>query len=277
MKTRFGRMFVLGFKQMQDPYYQGFAAQMSFYIMLSIVPTFIVLSSLLGLLDVSMDIINGWIGKYVAPSMAETLQGLLKYRSATTSNVVMIIMALWAASRAQFSMMRIANYTYSGGRTTGNFFRERFRSIRTMAMTMFTLAFVIIIPVYGEMILKLVFGKIIEGSMIDSLWTFLRWPLAGALYFLMVSYNYYVLPIERMSFREIVPGSIFGAVGMLVVTIVYSNYASYTVNYDIIYGSLASIVALLMWFYFLSWVLCLGILFNKVWKDTKGGGELNEF
>ncbi len=277
MKTRFGRMFVLGFKQMQDPYYQGFAAQMSFYIMLSIVPTFIVLSSLLGLLDVSMDIINGWIGKYVAPSMAETLQGLLKYRSATTSNVVMIIMALWAASRAQFSMMRIANYTYSGGRTTGNCFRERFRSIRTMAMTMFTLAFVIIIPVYGEMILKLVFGKIIEGSMIDSLWTFLRWPLAGALYFLMVSYNYYVLPIERMSFREIVPGSIFGAVGMLVVTIVYSNYASYTVNYDIIYGSLASIVALLMWFYFLSWVLCLGILFNKVWKDTKGGGELNEF
>lgn len=277
MKNRFVRMFVLGFKQMQDPYYQGFAAQMSFYIMLSLVPTFIVLSSLLGLLDVSMDIINEWIGQYVAPSMAETLQGLLKYRSATTSNIIMIIMALWAASRAQFSMMRIANYTYSSGRTTGNFFRERFRSFRTMAMTMFTLAFVIIIPVYGEMILKLVFGKIIEGSVIDSLWTFLRWPLAGALYFLMVSYNYYVLPIERMSFREVVPGSILGAVGMLVVTIVYSNYANYTVNYDIIYGSLASIVALLMWFYFLSWVLCLGILFNKVWKDTKGGSADNEF
>ncbi len=277
MKSRFGRMFVLGFKQMQDPYYQGFAAQMSFYIMLSLVPTFIVLSSLLGLLDISTDFINDWIGQYVAPAMAETLQGLLRYRSATTSNVVMIIMALWAASRAQFSMMRIANYTYSGGRTTGNFFKERLRSLRTMAMTMFTLAFVIVIPVYGEMILKLVFGKIIEGSLIDSLWTFLRWPLAGALYFLMVSYNYYVLPTERMRFREIVPGSIFGAIGMLVVTIVYSNYANYVVNYDIIYGSLASIVALLMWFYFLSWALCLGILFNKVWKDTKGGGEMYEF
>lgn len=277
MKSRFGRMFVLGFKQMQDPYYQGFAAQMSFYIMLSLVPTFIVLSSLLGLLDISTDFINDWIGQYVAPAMAKTLQGLLRYRSATTSNVVMIIMALWAASRAQFSMMRIANYTYSGGRTTGNFFKERFRSLRTMAMTMFTLAFVIVIPVYGEMILKLVFGKIIEGSLIDGLWTLLRWPLAGTLYFLMVSYNYYVLPTERMGFREIVPGSIFGAIGMLVVTIVYSNYANYTVNYDIIYGSLASIVALLMWFYFLSWALCLGILFNKVWKDTKGGGEMYEF
>ena len=87
----------------------------------------------------------------------------------------------------------------------------------------------------------------------------------------MVSYNYYVLPNEKLSFREIVPGSIFGAIGMLVVTIVYSNYADYTVNYDIIYGSLANIAALLMWFYFLAWVLCLGILFNKVWRDTRDG------
>ncbi len=271
MKSRFARMTILGFKQLQDPYYQGFAAQMSFYIMLSLVPTLIVLSRLLGLLDISIDIINEWIVKYVSPSMADTLRGLLKNRPATTSNIVMIITALWAASRAQFSMMRIANYTYSGGKTTGNFWRERFRSFRTMAMTVFTLAFVIIIPVYGEAILKLVFGKIIVGSVIDSLWTFLRWPLAGTLYFLMVSYNYYVLPNEKLSFREIVPGSIFGAIGMLVVTIVYSNYADYTVNYDIIYGSLANIAALLMWFYFLAWVLCLGILFNKVWRDTRDG------
>ncbi|MGC2872567.1 YihY/virulence factor BrkB family protein [Ihubacter sp. rT4E-8] len=271
MKSRFARMTILGFKQLQDPYYQGFAAQMSFYIMLSLVPTLIVLSRLLGLLDISIDIINEWIVKYVSPSMADTLRGLLKNRPATTSNIVMIITALWAASRAQFSMMRIANYTYSGGKTTGNFWRERFRSFRTMAMTVFTLAFVIIIPVYGEAILKLVFGKIIVGSVIDSLWTFLRWPLAGTLYFLMVSYNYYVLPNEKLSFREIVPGSIFGAIGMLVVTIVYSNYADYTANYDIIYGSLANIAALLMWFYFLAWVLCLGILFNKVWRDTRDG------
>ena len=39
-------------------------------------------------------------------------------------------------------------------------------------------------------------------------------------------------------------------------------------NYDILYGTLSSIVALLFWFYFLAWVLCLGILINKVLDDT---------
>lgn len=265
-------MVLLGIKQFSDPYYQGFAAQMSFYIMLSLVPTIIVLSQLLGILDISLDFLNEWIGKYVAPGMGETLKNLLSYRPATTSNIVLIVMALWAASRAQFSMMRIANYTYTSGRTTGNFWKERFRSLKTMSLTVFTLAFVAVILVYGKLILQLILGQIIDGTMIDMLWTWLRWPLAGMLYFLMVSYNYYVLPNEKLPFREIVPGSIFGSVGMLVVTIVYSYYANYAVNYDIIYGSLASMVALLFWFYFLSWALCLGILFNKVWKDTGDSG-----
>ena len=42
MKSRAVKMILLGIKQFRDPYYQGFAAQMSFYILLSLVPTVIV-------------------------------------------------------------------------------------------------------------------------------------------------------------------------------------------------------------------------------------------
>lgn len=272
MRSRLYTMILLGIKQFRDPYYQGFAAQMSFYFILSIVPALIVLSQLLGIMDISMDFIEEWITQYVAPSMAKMLMQMLDYKPATTSNIIMIIMALWAASRSQFSMMRIANYTYTSGKTTGGFFSERIRSLKTMSITLFTFAFVAIILVYGKMILFTIFGLLVEGTTLEILWTIFRWPIAGTLYFLMVSYNYYVLPNEKLRFREIVPGSIFGAIGMLLVTIVYSAYANYTVNYNIIYGSLASIVALMFWFYFLSWVLILGILFNKVWKDTKPAG-----
>lgn len=272
MKSRLLQMILLGIKQFRDPYYQGFAAQMSFYIMLSLVPTLIVLSQILGLLEISMDMLVGWIELYVAPKMADTLMTVLYARpsGAATSNIIMILMALWASSRAQFSLMRITNYTYSSGQFTGGFFRERVRSIKTMALTLFTIAFVVIILVYGKVILTLIMGPLVEGSIINTLWTWVRWPLAGALYFLMVSYLYYVLPYEKLEYKEVLPGSCFGAVGMLVVTICYSSYANYAVNYDIIYGSLASIVALLFWFYFLSWALGLGIIFNKVWRDTKG-------
>ncbi|MBR3785240.1 MAG: YihY/virulence factor BrkB family protein [Firmicutes bacterium] len=278
MKSRLLQMILLGIKQFRDPYYQGFAAQMSFYIVLSLVPTLIVLTQILGLLEISLDILVEWIDLYVAPKMADTLLGVIEDRpmGAATSNIIMVLMALWASSRAQFSLMRIANYTYSSGQTTGGFFRERFRSIKTMALTLFTIAFVVIILVYGKVILMLVMGPLVEDSIINTLWTWMRWPLAGVLYFLLVSYVYYVLPYEKLGYKEILPGSCFGAVGMLVVTICYSAYANYAVNYDIIYGSLASIVALMFWFYFLSWALGVGIVFNKVWRDTKGNFRKEE-
>ena len=41
-------MFILGFKQLQDPYYQGFAAQIAFYLLLSMVPIVLLITQILG-------------------------------------------------------------------------------------------------------------------------------------------------------------------------------------------------------------------------------------
>ena len=66
--------------------------------------------------------------------------------------------------------------------------------------------------------MKLGFGAVVGEDISNVLWMLLRWPLGMALYFMMISYNYYMLPIRRVRFRDIVPGSIFAAVGFLVVT-----------------------------------------------------------
>ena len=57
--------------------------------------------------------------------------------------------------------------------------------------------------------------------------------------------------------------------GILVVTWVYSFYITHFSNYDLLYGSLATIVGLLMWFYFMGFVLVIGIVFNAAWEETK--------
>lgn len=48
MRDRLLRMLSLGIRQFKDPYYQGFAAQLSFYFILSIVPIVILISQILG-------------------------------------------------------------------------------------------------------------------------------------------------------------------------------------------------------------------------------------
>lgn len=274
MKDRFFKMLSLGIKQFSDPYYQGFAAQLSFYFLLSIVPILLLISQILTMVfEQDLEDAVGWLIDYFGNSpMTQQIEGLVLGSGSGSGamSVVFIFVAIWAASRAQFSLMRITNFTFTEGQSTGKgFFRDRIRAMKTMAMILILIIFAIVVLMYGNVILKLVLKIVGKEAAAGKIWLILRWPIAIVLYFFMISYIYYVLPSEKIKFKEIIPGSIFAAIGLLLVTALYSNYVSTVANYNVLYGSLATIVALLFWFYFLAWVLCLGVLFNKVWVDTR--------
>jgi len=263
-------MITLGIKQFRDPYYQGFAGQLAFYFILSLVPIIILVSQVAGaIFGASLDSLVDWLLKYASGEVAETIKRLLSYKVALGSNILLIFVALWASSRAKFALVRITNFTLTDGRSTGNgYFRERFRAVVSMSITILTLIMSLVVLVYGQHILELVLSILGIENFAPQLWLILRWPLAAGMYFFMISYDYYSMPSTKVRYREIIPGSIFASIGLLLVTWVYSLYVDQIMDYDILYGSLANLVALMFWFYFLAWVLCLGMLFNKVWMDT---------
>ena len=270
-RERVKRMVILGFRKLSDPYYQGAAAEIAFYFLLSIVPTLILLSQLLGLFSISLDGIKDWLNTdMIQVEGADMILSLLDYSPSGVNSVFLAITAVWAASRAQFAMLRITNYTLTDGISTGKgYVRDRIRSLKTVVITVFTIGFSLVILVYGELILKLVFGIVAGSEIAEKTWVMIRWPIAAGLYFLMISYNYYVLPTHRVPYRAVVPGSIFASIGLMAVTWAYSIYTSVSSGYDILYGSFSNFVALMFWFYLLSWVLFLGVILNKVWWDSR--------
>ena len=264
-------MFIVGFQQIQDPYYHGFAAQISFYLMLSVVPILILIIQLLGLIGISMETALNVVEQYTGNRISNVLSIIFEFSSIGFGNIIFLIIALWAGSRASFAISRIANYTMTEGKNTGkNYFIERARAIVTMLLTMISLVVAIVILCYGKIILigALTALRIDDTSFVDSFWLWLRWPLAFVLYFFIIGYNFYILPTVRKPFRTVIPGALFASIGMLIVSWAYTFYTSSLVNYDIIYGALSSVVALMIWFLLLSWVLILGLMCNKVVEDT---------
>lgn len=267
---RIRKMIILGIQQFQDPYYQGVAAQLAFFMFLSILPTFILLSQVLGFFSLSLSSIEQWVDINVTGAGVDTIRRMLNYSPSGINSFFLAVTALWAASRVQFAMIRVTNYTLTDGITTGEgYVKDRLRSLKTILMTIFTVAFSLIVVVYGPIILNLVLGKVLGAKITEAAWMALRWPLAAALYFLMISYNYYVLPSIRVRYRDIVPGSVFASIGFLAVTFVYNIYTARSVNYDILYGSFSNIVVLMFWFWFIAWVMCLGVTINRVWWATR--------
>ena len=131
-------MVFLGIKRFRDPYYQGFAAQISFYLLLSIVPVLLILTQILGYFNMSVEDVVQWLSAYTGNEISSALHRLIEFSPAGAGNIVFLVVALWAASRAQFAIMRITNYTFTDGQTTGRgYWRERFRAVRTMIVTLF--------------------------------------------------------------------------------------------------------------------------------------------
>ncbi len=266
-------MGLMVIKRMSEPYFQGVAAELAFFFLLSLVPTTLLLGQLLGVFSISLTVVRGLLEQYVTTEMYEALTPYLAFSSSGAVSIVFLAFALWAASKAQYSMMRIANYSFTGHPTGGRgYIKERLRAVKTIVITLFTLVFSLIILVYGELIIRLVttyLNTILHMPFtLDRVWFLLRWPVAWALFLLMISYNYYVLPSEKIPFRKILPGSIVASIGMLLSTSIYSYYATVFANFDLLYGSLAAIVALLFWFYILGYILVIGIQVNVVWDQT---------
>ena len=257
-------------QQFQDPFYQGVAAQIAFSLFLSIIPIIILLSQLLGLFSLSLSEIQHLFGDYITDEGMALVSGLLDYSPSGLNNTFLGIVAIWAASRVHFSLLRVTNYTLTDGEVIGKgYVRDRLASIRNILMTVFTIGFSLIVIVYGELIIKLTFGAVVGEEISTAAWVLIRWPVSIGLYFLMISYNYYMLPTHKVPFKDIIPGSIFAAVGFWVVTYAFSLYTSLAAGSDIIYGSISNIIGLMFWFWLLAWVMCIGVSFNRVWWATR--------
>ena len=57
-------------------------------------------------------------------------------------------------------------------------------------------------------------------------------------------------------------GAIFTSIGWIIVTAIYSFYINNYANYSLFYGTLANLVVLMVWIYFLSYIFVIGLAMN---------------
>ncbi len=260
----FKKLVKMGFhvwRQFDDPYYAGFAAQIAYFFFMSSVPIIIVLTQVLGIFDVSMDFVKEWLETHLSSQMGSVLTGLFSASSTALSNVFMLVLALWGASSLEFSLSRLTTYTLTGGKYRFNFFTERAKAIPMAILSLLAIAFTLTFYVYGEMVANKIFHSEFASTLIGAL----RTPILAALFFVMVLANYYIMPRIKVPVRAIMPGALVATLGIMIVTWLYSLYTANAVDYNVLYGTFSTIVATLLWFYFISWVLCIGMMFNKSW------------
>jgi membrane protein len=182
--------------------------------------------------------------------------------------VVAALLSLWAASSVIKSLMDGFNAAYHIPRN---------RSMSAHIGVGIMLVFLIVIPMLGASSLILFGGTVEHGVM--KLWKVdpILNPLTGSLAVLfravryVIAFNafwaltailYYFGPFRKQRWRDVWAGAFLATVLWLLATLVFSWYVRHITNYNVLYGSIGTGIALLIWMYLLAIIALFGCEFN---------------
>ncbi|HBZ11230.1 MAG TPA: YihY/virulence factor BrkB family protein [Bacillus bacterium] len=259
-------------RRISDNDVTGFAAQLSYFFLLSLFPMLIFLFTLLPYTPLTQQDIFHLI-KDFAPAetytmIKRTISGIMDNRSSGLLSVG-VIATLWAASKGMNSLMKSLNRAYDVEEKRSFIVSRGLSILLTIAM-IFVFILALLLPVFGKQLGLFIFSYLGFSGEFLKIWSVIRWVLTPVILFLVFLAVYYLAPSVKVRFATAVPGSIFASIGWIVVSLGFSFYVSNFGNYTAMYGSIGTIIVLMLWFYFSAIIIMIGGEINSYFTDIQG-------
>lgn len=244
------------------------AAEIAYYMVMALFPVIICMYDLLALILRDPTAVLRIVETLVLPRETQALVSeFLNYVSGNTSQVMFIaalFVMITSASAAFRAMAAIV------GEIHGD---KRFGIVRnTVVSIIFSVTFLlvlylcILLMLTGKHFLLWLDALMPRVSIVWS-WTWLRFLVLFAILLMMILVLYRLTTPRRTSHR-VLPGALFSAVGIVVMSILLSWLIGSSAKYSLVYGSLASVVILLFWFQVFGLLLILGVVLNHALEVT---------
>jgi membrane protein len=254
------------------------AAALTYYSVLALFPAAIAMLSLVGLVGKgpkTVDTLLQILTDVGATSAADTLEPTLTELSTTPSAglalVIGLATALWSASGYVGAFGRGMNriYEVEEGRPI---WKLRPVMLLVTVITVVLTAIVALGLVVTGPAAQAVGDAIGVGSTIVTVWNIAKWPVLLVIVVLIVALLYYATPnVKQPKFRWISAGAVVAIVVWLVASAAFGFYVANFSSYDKTYGSLAGVIAFLLWL----WITNLALLFGaELDAELERGREL---
>ncbi len=102
------------------------------------------------------------------------------------------------------------------------------------------------------------------GPYILGLWAAVRWMIAMLTSIAVIALIYHHGVPRTQPWHRVLPGSVLATVLWFAATVLFGWYIRKYAHYDVIYGSVGTAIALLVWLYLISMVVLVGAEFNAL-------------
>lgn len=246
----------------------AYAAQSAYFFMLCMIPIILLLLTLVQYTPVTKaDVMTAVM--QVFPSSVDSLMISIVnqvYNQSMGIIPVTIIVALWSAGKGVLAMTSGLNCIYECPETRSYIFL-RIRSTIYTVLFIIVILLLLVVSVFGNSLNIFIsthaeFLEPLADWMIDKRSLITPVVLMG---FSLLIYKF--LPNRKDRFVKQLPGAVFAAIGWMVISWVFSVYVDIFQGFSSMYGSLTTIVLIMLWLYFCMYSILLGGEFNKLLGD----------
>ena len=250
-------------RQMAAKNISSFAASTAFFLFISLIPILYLVCALLPYVNITEEFLRESIGTVLPGVIGMFLNSIVAdvYRQSAGGISLAVFVMLWSAGKGMMALMRGLNAVNEVDEDKNYVYVRIIAALYTVLLIL-AVILSIVVSGFGKYIIEKFFERIPSLGFIAALFERFQfiyaWGVLTVLFMLIYSY----VPGQRQKFLMQMPGALFTAVIWNGFSLVFSAYLEYFGDFGV-YGSLATVVIVLLWLYSVSYITMIGAHINR--------------
>ena len=202
-------------------------------------------------------------GHHFPPSITPFLVGLIESIYDSTFGMISVsaIVTIWSAGKGILALMRGLN-AMNGVVEDRNYVFQRLIASFYLVVFLVMVVFSLVVMVFGNLLASVIVNHVPGMENLFELLLHFRGIFTWLMLTLLFAVMYTFIPNCRLRFAWQIPGAAFSAVSWNVFSWGFSIYVRHSGGFDM-YGSLTTIVILMLWLYFCFYLFLIGAHINR--------------
>ena len=255
----------------------AYAAQSAYFFMLCMIPIILLLITMVQYTPVTKADVMTAVIQVFPTSVDSMITSIVNqvYNQSSGIIPITVVVALWSAGKGVLAMTSGLNCVYKCNETR-NYIFLRIRATIYTVMFILVIIFLLVLSVFGNTLNIFIAAHVpILKNLADRLIAMrtIITPIVLMIFCLLI---YKFLPNRKDKLRKQLPGAVFAAIGWMIVSWIFSVYVDIFKGFSDMYGSLTTIVLIMLWMYFCMYCILLGGELNMMMYDKMFTGKGRE-
>lgn len=249
--------------QMTKKNISAFAASTAFFFFLSLIPLLMAICAILPYTNLTEGNLIAAVTQFTPAAMDGMVEGIISdvYDRSAGTITIFALVTIWSAAKAMLALIRGLN-AVNDFEEKRNYFVLRFIASIYTIILLIAIVVALVVMVFGNVIVDIVLNDFPPLHYLVQFIMHFRFLFSWAVLTLVFGITYAFVPSKKLRFKDQIPGAAFSAVVWSVASFAFSIYVDNFGGFGT-YGSLTTVVIMMLWFYLLMYILMIGAHINR--------------